>query len=339
MKHASAGLLIATLVTVAACGTLNAPKRIAKGGKERIAAASSAKERAQAAIDSISAEDEYALGEAVALRMIANTLAKTLPAGEGTRPSVGLELRDARLLAYVNHVGNLVALHGERAPPPPPELEAGKTPPKPRPLRTNARRFTFGVLDTGEVGAYSTPGGYVLITSGLLAKLGSESELAWVLGHEIAHVDAEDGLAALKADLATRSTFATIDEVLSGTKRDLPDPMKDPKFFGAVADHFYGIYEGTGLGRNDELRADVKGLEYALAAGYDGQGAARALEALDPGTSLGSALSSFNRFVTHGSKKGRLENMAALLDQPGTAAAGRYDREALAHMSALQVMP
>ena len=94
--------------------------------------------------------------------MIAGTMAKALPVGEGTRPSRGLELRDSRLLAYVNHVGNLVALHGERAPPPPPDLEAGQAPPKPRPIRMNARRFTFAVLDTDEVGAYSTPGGYVL---------------------------------------------------------------------------------------------------------------------------------------------------------------------------------
>src|SRR4029079_19055889 len=47
--------------------------------------------------------------------------------------------------------------------------------------------YSFGVLDTPEVGAYSAPGGYIFITRGALGMLQDESELAGVLAHEVAH--------------------------------------------------------------------------------------------------------------------------------------------------------
>lgn len=355
-----AWLLVAALL--AGCATLEAQqKRLASdplfgGGAKKngaatatatpvpraTAAAASAKatpgpvEKARAAVDAISDEDERALGEAVALRIIASTLAKTVPtANGGTRPSTGLELRDEALLAYVSDVGNLVALQGQRQ----------AFPPATKP-RTKARRFTFGVLDTADAGAYSVPGGYIFVTRGLLSKLTSESELAWVLGHEIAHVDWEDGLTALKADIGTKAfvgAFASAFNTQQGASRSQPaDPLKEQAAFNAVADRFYDLYEGTGLARETEQRADEKGLEYSTSAGYDGQGAVRALDALAPpenapgtiqlGRSFGDSI---NRFLTHGSKRERMAEMAAHLQKPGRTGAARYDRIALARIEQL----
>jgi Zn-dependent protease with chaperone function len=47
--------------------------------------------------------------------------------------------------------------------------------------------WTFGVIDTPEVNAFAAPGGYVLVTRGLYEIVGSDAELAAVLGHEISH--------------------------------------------------------------------------------------------------------------------------------------------------------
>jgi Zn-dependent protease with chaperone function len=47
--------------------------------------------------------------------------------------------------------------------------------------------WSFGIIDTDEVSAFAAPGGYVLVTRGLYELLTSDSELAAVLGHEIAH--------------------------------------------------------------------------------------------------------------------------------------------------------
>lgn len=337
MKRVAFTLLLLAL-SGAACQTLEAHKKRLAGdplvsrSKKVAGAPKTAAERARAAIDAISPHDERALGEAVVLRIVAATLAKkvALPGG-GERESTGLELRDRALLAYVNHVGNLVALQGERQVIPPAAA-----------ARMRARRFTFGVLDTDDVGAWSTPGGYVLVSRGLLAKLGSESELAWVLAHEIAHIDYEDGLAALKADLRTRAALGAIgDAFREEDSAAAEDPFQDPAFFNAVADRFWNVYEGTGLARDAELRADAKGIECATKAGYDGQGAARALAVLGsedekPGFTLGRQFGdSITRVLTHGSRRERLSAMAAHLDKPGRTGAARYDRVAAARVEQL----
>jgi len=48
--------------------------------------------------------------------------------------------------------------------------------------------WTFAVIDSDSLNAFSAPGGYVFVTRGLLRKLKSEAQLAGVLAHEIAHI-------------------------------------------------------------------------------------------------------------------------------------------------------
>ena len=54
--------------------------------------------------------------------------------------------------------------------------------------------WVFGVIENGTPNSFSTPGGYVFITTGLLKKLTNEAQLAGVLGHEISHVQKKDML-------------------------------------------------------------------------------------------------------------------------------------------------
>jgi predicted Zn-dependent protease len=50
--------------------------------------------------------------------------------------------------------------------------------------------YQFAILDTSVVNAFAVPGGYVYVTRGILALMGSEAELSAVLGHELGHVNA-----------------------------------------------------------------------------------------------------------------------------------------------------
>lgn len=50
--------------------------------------------------------------------------------------------------------------------------------------------YRFFVLRDSAMNAFAVPGGYVFVNSGLLARVDNEDELAGVLGHEIAHVNA-----------------------------------------------------------------------------------------------------------------------------------------------------
>src|SRR5437764_581988 len=71
------------------------------------------------------------------------------------------------MVKYVNLVGNTVARAGAR----------------------NSIQYHFGILDSEIVSAFALPGGYIFVTRGALANMKSESELAGVLAHEVAHVD------------------------------------------------------------------------------------------------------------------------------------------------------
>jgi predicted Zn-dependent protease len=82
---------------------------------------------------------------------------------------------DTRLGDYVTRVGLALAMTNDG-------------------VRHTFAGYQFAVLETAEVNAMACPGGTIFVTRGLLAKAGSEDELAAILAHEIAHVTARHGL-------------------------------------------------------------------------------------------------------------------------------------------------
>jgi len=80
-----------------------------------------------------------------------------------------------------------------------------------------SRPWHFAVADIAAPNAFALPGGYVYVTRGLLPYLSSHSDLAAVLGHEVAHVVRGDvnrddlaGLDKLPADLGVLGTVASL---------------------------------------------------------------------------------------------------------------------------------
>ncbi|MEM8961643.1 MAG: M48 family metalloprotease [Acidobacteriota bacterium] len=142
---------------------------------------------------------------------------------------------DEEVQAWVRELGEEIAAGSER-----PELP-----------------WTFRVVDDPVVNAFALPGGFIYITRGILGHLGSEAELAAVLGHEIGHVTARHGVERLsKAQLAQAGLVA-----------------------GAIAapELAYGLgglaQQGIGLlflqfSRDDEREADALGFRYMNQAQY-----------------------------------------------------------------------
>ena len=118
------------------------------------------------------------------------------------------------------------------------------------------RDFTFTIIDSPDINAFATPGGYIYMNRGLLVYLDNEAELAGVLGHEIGHVTARH-YGRQKAGRTTTNVVAVTTYILTGSS-DL-----------AQASSMYGAELVSGYGREMELEADGLGAEYMHKAGYD----------------------------------------------------------------------
>lgn len=162
-------------------------------------------------------------------------------------------VNDAELQRYVNRVGLWLALQTERS----------------------DVTWRFGVLDTADLNAFATPGGYIFITRGLFGILRTEAELAGVLAHEIAHVLQKHHLNAIQKNAATGigadALGIFLDQKASGLKREA---------LGRLVGTGTEIY-ARGLDRDDELEADRMGVVIAARAGYDPYGLAAVLQRLD----------------------------------------------------------
>ena len=188
-------------------------------------------------------------------------------------------VRNDALQAYVNRVGRWVASQTGR----------------------NDIDWSFGVIDTPNVNAFATPGGTILITRGLFARLKNEAELAGVLGHEIAHVTERHYVkAAQKKEQAG---------ALAGIASDLT--AQNNSALGKMAINLTrGIYT-SGLDKDDEFDADRIGIAYAGRAGYHPYGLPQVLQMY----AANSGEAGFDLFFsTHPSPQDRLDRLGRLMD-------------------------
>jgi predicted Zn-dependent protease len=143
---------------------------------------------------------------------------------------------DAQLQAYVNEVGQRAAKASHR-----PELQ-----------------YFFTVLDSEDINAFTTGGGFVYITRGIMNFLNSEAELAAVLGHEIGHVTARHPVRQ-----QSQSTLAGIGAAAIGIATGSADLAGLANYAGAAL--------VRGYGRDQELEADRLGAEYLVGVGYEAE--------------------------------------------------------------------
>jgi len=165
--------------------------------------------------------------------------------------------------------------------------------------------FVIKVVDTDEVNAFALPGGYFYVNKGLILEAETESELAGVMAHEIAHVTARHA--------TERMTKAQLLQFAS-----LPALFVGGGYFTQMA-----IYNGLGLGmslavlgitRKSEEEADQLGTQYLWNTGYDPTGymtffeKIQAKEKEKPGKFAGF-------FRTHPSVEDRMEKVEAEIEQ------------------------
>ena len=177
----------------------------------------------------ISEKDERELGERVSTTV---------------RSEFGV-VQDAALTKYVSLVGSVLAKASSR-----PDL-----------------KWEFIVLDTDGVNAFAAPGGLVHITKGALGLIKTESELAGVLGHEIAHITKKHTVNSIRRSKGTK--IAT--EEAGGQTNFLVTQLANLAYDSIVE---------KGWDRGDEDDADQEGVRLANKAGYNPAGLTSFLQKL-----------------------------------------------------------
>jgi predicted Zn-dependent protease len=194
---------------------------------------------------------------------------------------------DQNLQRYVNRVGKWVAMHSERA-----ELP-----------------WNFGVIDAETINAFAMPGGSVLVSHGLVRRLNTESELAAVLAHEIAHVVKKHQLSAIQSSLNS--------EVLAGFGKEAAGRAVarrgDVTGLGGKAANAgvdalkNGVFLRP-LDRGMEYDADRMAVVLATRSGYDPYGLVAVMQALSQVAGDGSGASIFDTHPSPVDRLGELEN-------------------------------
>lgn len=197
---------------------------------------------------------------------------------------------DAGLQRYVNRVGKWLALHCERADLP----------------------WSFGVIEGDSINAFAMPGGSVLVSHGLLRRLASESELAAVLAHEIAHVVRKHQLAAIQSSLNSDALADIGKEVAShqiGRRGGDAFGLKSAAAGIGVDAVKNGVFLRP-LDRGMEYEADRMAVVIAARGGYDPYGLAGVLSMLAQAKGDGSGTSIFD---THPAAPERLAELERFL--------------------------
>ena len=166
-------------------------------------------------------------------------------------------------------------------------------------VANKAHRFAFDALAGAEPNAFALPGGFVFVTRAMLDLCDRDhDELAFILGHEMAHV--------IKGHAIERVTTSAAISVAS-----LAAPVRG--ILGAWVRRVGVDFVTSAYSRDRELEADTLGARLAQAAGYDPSAAARLLSRLaSPEQPTGNATVG-DYFSSHPPAAVRIRNVNCLL--------------------------
>jgi predicted Zn-dependent protease len=215
-------------------------------------------------------EQEYYIGRAVTATLL-----------ETYKP-----LKNQAAGEYVNTLGQSLALFSEM-----PLTYAG---------------YHFQIVDSDEINAFAAPGGFSLVTRGLIKCCPNETALAAVLAHEIAHVQNKDALRAIKKSRVTEALGIIGGEAIKhAAGADLA--QLTGIFADSVGDVMTNMVS-NGYSRSYEYEADQGAVGVLNRAGYDSSGLVVMLQAMQ--SRLVSGRADFAK--THPAPVDRIEELAGL---------------------------
>jgi predicted Zn-dependent protease len=172
----------------------------------------------------------------------------------------GLVLEDEEATRYLSNLGRRLAMHSENP----------------------GHSFTFFLVNDPRINAFAGPGGYIGINIGLFTAAESESELAGVLAHEIAHVTQRHLARAF--DTASKMTLPNAAALLAAVLIGTQDSSAGAAALTAAS--ALSIQQQIDFTRANEKEADRVGIRALAGAGLDPHGMAGFFEKLQKNAKL-----------------------------------------------------
>jgi beta-barrel assembly-enhancing protease len=157
----------------------------------------------------------------------------------------GSVLEDPEIADYVQSLGQRIAMHAHEG----------------------EHRFEFFVVNDDAINAFALPGGYIGINTGLITATRSESELAGVLAHEVAHVTQKHIARRIQGTgrNSILATAAVIAAIMLGASGDVVPAA-------IMSAQGLAIQEQINYTRANEYEADRVGIHFLAEAGFDPMG-------------------------------------------------------------------
>ena len=135
--------------------------------------------------------------------------------------------------------------------------------------------YTFRCVNASYVNAYAFPSGDIAFTRGILLMMENEAELASVLAHEIAHVNARHTASQISKQYAIMGTVMGLSILASETDHKEWEPFV--MGLGAIG----GGMLLARYSRDDERQADEVGQQYMVQAGFNPMGMVGVMDKLN----------------------------------------------------------
>ena len=174
-------------------------------------------------------------------------------------------------------------------------------------------RWEYHLVDSPEVNAWCMPGGKIVVYTGMLPITQSETGLAVVMGHEVAHALADHGAQRMSA-----STLQQIGAYAGAIALQSSDYAKYTEQFMLA----YGLGSNLGVmlpfSRSNETEADAIGIQIMAIAGYDPSEAPELWKRMSAKSGGGSSSALLS---THPSNESRIKNLTSLVPKARAEAA------------------
>jgi len=218
------------------------------------------------AAEEITPEQEYYIGRAVAANILS---------------SYRLWNGNAALTAYLNRICIAITINSPR-----PDIFNG---------------YHVGILDSTEVNAFATSGGHIFVTRGLINAAKSEDALAGVIAHEIAHIQLQHSIKAIKNSRITQALMVTGTSA-AGAAAGM-DVNQLTNIFNESVGEIVSTLVSNGYSQTQEFEADNNAMSLMAAAGYNPSGLLDMLRQL---SSVQTSSSGFGK--THPTPTQRITN-------------------------------